>query len=75
VTALSPEEIRLKVLNHFAEFISKLLDENDKDACFDFASTMLDAVDLQAQSIDDNGVIVATMKLVPLDELLADFPL
>jgi hypothetical protein len=70
---LSPEEIRLNVLDHFAEFIGKLVGEEDRDACLDFASTMLEAVTLDTTSIDENGVITATMKLVPIDDLLADF--
>lgn len=74
-TSLSPEEIKLKVLDHFAEFISKLLDEKDVEACLDFATTMVDAIDLKATNIDEDGVITATLRLVPLDELLAEFPL
>lgn len=73
MSELSKEEIKLKVLDHFAEFISKLLDENDIDACADFATTMVDAIDLNPVSIDSDGVITATLKLVALDELLADF--
>lgn len=73
MSELSKEEIKLKILDHFAEFISKLLDEKDIDACIDFATTMVDAVDLNPVSIDSDGVITATLKLVSLDELLADF--
>lgn len=73
MTQLSPEEIKLKVLDHFAEFIGKLVQEDDVDACLDFATTMVDAIDLKTTSIDENGVITATMKLMPIDELLADF--
>lgn len=74
-TSLTPEEIKLKVLDHFAEFISKLLEEKDMDACLDFASMMVDAIDLSATNMDDDGVITATLKLVPMEKLLAEFPL
>jgi len=70
---LSPEEIRLSVLEHFAEFIGKLTNEPDNDACLDFASTMLEAISLDVIKADQDGLITATMKLKPIDELLADF--
>lgn len=70
---LTPEEIRLNILEHFAEFIGKLTNEPDNDACLDFASTMLEAVNLDVLKADQDGLITATMKLKPIDELLADF--
>jgi len=69
----SKEEIRLSVLEHFADFIGKLTDEPDNDACMDFASTMLDAVGLVVLGKDEDGLITATMKLKPIEDLLADF--
>lgn len=70
---LTPEEIRLNILEHFAEFIGKLTNEPDNDACLDFASTMLEAVNLDVLKLDQDGLITATMKLKPIDELLANF--
>lgn len=70
---LTPEEIRLNILEHFAEFIGKLTNEPDNDACLDFASTMLEAVNLDVLKLDQDGLITATMQLKPIDELLANF--
>lgn len=69
---LSQNEIRLKITDHFAEFIGKLTEEPDNEACLDFATTMLDAVALSVVSADKNGVITVKMQLKPIDELLAE---
>ena len=70
----SPEEVRLLVLDHFAEFLSKLTsdgsEETEHESMLDFATMMLDAVTLEIISIKDD-VITATMKLKPIKDLLA----
>ena len=73
MTELSAEEIQLKILGHFAEFLGKLVGEEDEDACFSFAETMVNAITLKPISIDADGVITATMQLASIDGLLADF--
>jgi hypothetical protein len=73
MTELSPEEIRLQILDHLSEFIGKLTQEEDSDATADFASTMADAINLIPISISPDGTITAKLKLIPIDDLLEDF--
>ena len=73
MTELSIEEIRLQILDHLAEFIGKLTQEEDSEATRDFASTMADAINLIPISISPDGTITAKLKLIPIDDLLEDF--
>ena len=73
MTEISIEEIRLQILDHLAEFIGKLTQEEDSEATLDFASTMVDAINLIPISISPDGTITAKLKLIPIDDLLKDF--
>lgn len=73
MTELSPAEVQLKVTEHLAEWLGKLVQEDDKEACLSFAESVIDSLTLKTGSMNSDGEITATLKLVDIDVLLAEF--
>ena len=76
-TEQSPEEVRLLVIDHFVKFFDEFNHSDDpeeraadQEGIIDFATMWCEAMTLEVVGMKD-GVITATMKLKPIEDLLA----